>query len=413
MLSLNTGGWDIVYGCSSDVLNSRLAASKDKFAIKINGQFTGLQFNGEFTDWRFVNGGASDYVIMEITSSGKVGDIYSYNNMISKVRIALSFLRNDESSGNIVLDYSANSIQILEIDGTGIISNNPDISLLPDFLKDVYTKAIQENSDKLEFTMAEITDINTSGLGLKQFRYTWYQPIHDSMMGFLVILGVMDDRDISKLPLIVDHALLYDSNNNAYKAVFLLSTEKFMSEFMVKAMPAIFSGSHISDYNLSGDKIVNNGNIPLTPVKSGAISYDPYISSFDFHIDDDKTVTVLSGRCPIKGLTNAYVDFSLTSKNLVQYNTVNNLLILKADPNFSVTANSDIPSWEKWIGILSLGVLNLVIECVTDALESDIKDRLVNYSLNARTLGIDAVHWGVDLSICNGGFSDNLYIRCD
>lgn len=409
---MNINEWDVVYGCSAEILNKRLQKEKARFTLQLNKEFSQIPIKSTFTQWKIINGGSSNFILFEITSSGKIAG-FDFQNMKSKVRIALYYIKQGASVGQIVLNFQDN-VEILNIDTEGIFNNHTDKKLLLDLLKDAYIQTIEENAQKLNFILAEITQINTSGITLKQFKYIWYQPEKSSLMGFLIILGVLDNRDISKLPLVVDNNLLYDKNKKAYNTVFMLSTQKFNEIFMRQKMSDFFKGSKESNYRMNGKEIVNNGNIPLNSVKAGAIYYDPYISCFDFHISDDRAITMLNGRCPIKGLTDAYIDFSLTSKNKIVYSGKNgqDSILFQQDPNFTVTTNRSIPSWEEWIGILSLGILNIIIECISTALEDAVKSGLSNYSVNTKEIGFHMVNWGVDLQT-TGGFSDNLYIQCD
>lgn len=408
---MNINGWDVVYGCSQTLLNLRLEAAKEQFTFSFQTELSQIPIQAEFNDWKISSGGSNGSVVVLITSSGKIGSKISFDDMQSKVRIALSYVKKENGSGSISLDCGPGNVQVLELDCNNKLGLS-DQDLLRDLLSDAYTQALEENSDKLSFILAKIEGFDSCGFQIKQFRYLWYEPISRDAPGFLLILGVTDDRDISQLPSIADHSLLYDSNGQAYHTVFMLSAEKFNSIFMLGAMPSFFAGSTANNYCMSGTNIANNGNIPLTPVKSGSITYDPYISSFNFHIDDNKAVTILYGKCPIKGLTNASVDFSLTAKNPIQFLPSNQTICFEEDPNLAITANKNIPSWEEWIGILSLGILNLVVDCVSASLENAITKGLSTYSVNAKSVGIQAVKWGVDLSIVAGGFSDHLYMQC-
>ena len=415
---MNISEWDIVYGCSAALLNKRLEAEKNNFCLDINKNFSGIHIKSTFTEWKIVNGGSSNCIVVEVTSFGKVGrdtpsekDI-CFKNMKSKIRITLSYIQKGDSLGHIILNCQKDNVVMLNIDEEGIFKDYPNSRLLLDIIADAYIQTIEENAQKLSWVLAEITQINTSGIALKQFRYIWYQPVNATLTGFLIILGVLDNRDISQLPSIVDNNLLYDKDNKAYQAVFMISAKKFNELFMKKKMPDFFKGSQENHYRMEGAKILNNGNIPLNSVRAGAINYNPYISSFDFHMSDEKAITILSGRCPIKGLTDAYIDFSLSSKNQIQYCRKENkdIVTFKSDPNLAISANKSIPSWEEWIGILSLGILNIVIECISASLEDSIESGLSEYSLNAKELGFYAVNWGVDLPKSIGGFSDNLPI---
>lgn len=408
---MNINGWDVVYGCSEAILNRRFEQSKKQFMLSIDTVRSQIPIRAQFTDWKITSGGSGNFLLVQITSSGSMGSQFSFDGLQSTVRIAITYLAKENGAGNICLNFREGNCEIMDIDCEKKF-DQPDQKLLMDLLKGAYIQAIQENSEQLSMILAEIEGFAPCGFRLKQFRYFWYEPNDKGLTGYLLILGVTDDRDISQLPSIVDHTLLYNANNQAYHAVFMLSAEKFNDLFMLKAMPGFFAGSKSENYSMSGAAIVNHGNIPLSPVQSGAMMYNPYISSFNFHLVDNKAVTTLYGKCPIKGLTKAFVDFSLTANNQIQFLAKDQKIQFASDPNLAITANKDIPSWEEWIGILSLGILNIIIECISASLEDAITSGLSGYSVNAKSVGIQAVKWGVELTVSEGGISDHLYIQC-
>lgn len=408
---MNIGGWDVIYGCSAAVLNRRLREFGDRFLLDVNETISGIGVQAQLTNWEIVNGGASSYIVVEIASSGEIGDFFSYNGLKSKVRVALSYIEDTNASGKIVLNCGEGNVQIVDIDVEGRFRDRPDMQLTLDIIGDAYTRTIARNKDTLAVIFAEITNEGISGIPIKKFKYTWYEPVRETrLMGFLLICGVVQDRDISQLPLIADHNLLYSLDNQAYSIVFMLSAEQFYSLF-VRLLPALFRGSKPENYRISNGRIENNGNVSLASVRAGAIDYEPYISSFDFHIDDNSVVTILSGRCPIVGLTDAYIDFALTSRNRAVYRQQENRIVFQKDPNRNISANRDIPSWEEWIGILSLGILNLVIDCISSNLEDTISGRFVECGVDIVQMGFGGVNWGEVPGVGDGGISDNIYVR--
>lgn len=416
---MNSNGWDVIYGCSVSLLNRRLA-QEEKFAltvkldlaVKIGPVEQVVPFQAKFTQWQIAPGGSGGYLVMQVLSSGQLGTDQPFQNLRTTLRVRIACLQQKNGAASIHLDWSRDGVQILNIDCDGIFSN-PEQSLLRDFIKDAYTQTIQQSNAQLAFILAQIEGYSSASLSIMKFRYLWYQPVDETLEGFLLILGLLDEtKDIATLPSMADHALLYDSKGKGYDTVFLLAAEAFNTRFMLSAMLQFYPGSSQDNYKMTSGHIVNNGDIPLASVKVSAVSYDPRITSFDFHIEDDKAVTVLYGKCPIKGLTKAFVDFSLSAKNQIAFAPVDQRLTFLPDPNLAVTANKDIPSWEEWIGILSLGILNVVMDSICESLEKSISGGLLVHGINASNLGIQTVNWKTDVAIATGGFADHLYIQC-
>jgi hypothetical protein len=410
---MNNNGWDIVYACSAEALNTLLKSTQDVFHITAEKKVSGSKVFIDTTHWEIVTGGSAKFIVFQMMTSGHVDDAFTFSALRSTVRLAVDFINAGNSSGQLVLNCSSDSVQVLDIDADGLFRDKPDVKISLDLIKDTLTQGIIDNQQKLRYVFATITNFDNSGIGMKKFTYMWYQPINapKNCLGFLGVLGVTDDRDISSLPVIIDNNLLYDNDNKPFDTVFLFASDKFVEKCLLPAMPGFFQGSTGDNYTSSNGVILNNGNIPLNAVRAGAIYYNLYITAFNCHVLGSSIVTELSGRCPIKSLRNAYIDFSLTSNNPVAYDTQKNTLQFKRDPNFRVTTNKDIPSWEELIGILSLGILNLVIDCVSNSMDDAISGHLENYSINAESIGLNCVRWPSNVNFTGGGLLDNLYIR--
>jgi hypothetical protein len=116
----------------------------------------------------------------------------------------------------------------------------------------------------------------------------------------------------------------------------------------------------------------------------------------------------------ITGLSGAYVTNTVTSNNVSAFNVPTRTLSFEKDPHMSSTKNSHIPCWEKGIGALTLGIMNVVIESVSLAIQESVGN--VTSSKTAQSLGNLApglVSWSGQQSITvnAGGLADNVYMQ--
>lgn len=412
---MNTYNWDVVYAASAEALNSLLKLNSSTISFS---DFTSVRYSSEinfdikvsFKELQIISGGSNKFIVLELKTDGNINKgKYIYKKLVSRVRIALEFFKTGNFMGKIRLNCKPDTIQFVDMDVNHIFPADQLTAL--SVLDKVYTEMIVKHADKFSYTFAELMCLNNTLIGMKQFDYSWYQPAGNGNVGFLAVLGVMDDRDISKYSRAVDHELLFDSDGLQYDSVFLAAENQFLKSSMLPALKNIFPLSQQDSFVIADDSIKNNGIISLSQFAVGSTFYQPYIDCFDFHIDDDKLVTNLSGRCPITDLPDSYVDFMLSAKNRVEYNSSLNRIEFVPDPNITVTANQNIPSYVKWIEILSLNTLNLIIDSVSDSISKCIKNQLANYSLCSAAIGVTSVGWAINILMNEGGISDNLYLR--
>jgi hypothetical protein len=116
----------------------------------------------------------------------------------------------------------------------------------------------------------------------------------------------------------------------------------------------------------------------------------------------------------ISGLADAYVTNSVTSKNQANFNCTNCTLSFLADPNMVITKDVNIPWWEKALGALTLGIMNVVIECVSLAIENagaNITSSQTAQSLGAVAPGLVSWNGQSAVTIDAGGIADNVFMQ--
>jgi hypothetical protein len=240
--------------------------------------------------------------------------------------------------------------------------------------------------------------------------YAYQQPDNNSLGG-IAILGMLDNSSIDSLPRSFDTNLLLNEDFG-----FLLSAKAFMKNIILPSLPKAFQGnSHVYDFALNADNSITlSRGFNLNSVKVGLIYYTPNVTAVNYHLDDNSMRCYVATSTDITGLAQAYVTNSVTSNNLSAFNVFSRTLSFLNDPNKSTTQDSHIPCWEKVLGGLTFGIMNVVIEAVSLAIENSVGD--LTSTKTAQALGNVApglVSWSGQKSIKvnAGGLSDNVFMQ--
>jgi hypothetical protein len=273
------------------------------------------------------------------------------------------------------------------------------------------SKCFVDNRDKLAFVFADIAltpTENANWMVLRSLAYCYQQDVQDELGNFGV-LGMFDSVDVSAYSKTFDSSLLRPGDDFG----FILSGAQLMAHVILPGLPAGFRGSSPGEFQMNGARIVNRGQIHLESVQVGDIWYPPHINNLDMHIENNYISTYLDGRCPITGLADAYVEFSMSEKEVAGFNLeVEALSFYPVDQN--VTHSSYIPWWEKLLGALfTFGLMNAIIEAVSLAIENAVGSLVSGTGLDAANLGAFQVDWqtGSRFTLTDGGLQDNFYCR--
>lgn len=419
--------WDAVFACNGDWINRQLETSADKFPATFDYEDNAISVSGSFGTWNIVPGG-SDRLLQFNTPimKGSVvdkqsGQTFSLDGAVPLVQLQLSFIQmeSDRSSqslkfnckkvGNKPGDTTPGAVTVLNPDTTGKINTG---SLALDLLKSSLAKCFIASQNALDFVFANISLVPPQGaswLNLKQLAYA-YQQDEDGVLGSLAVLGMFDDVDISNQDRVFDSALLRKEDQFG----FVLAGSRFFEYILLPGMFRAYAGSSANQFRWNGaTEIDNNGNISLNSVKVGLIYYSPYINNLTVRLEGSSIRTIAGGRCNITGLTDAYITFSITSLNPSRYNPLSRVISFASDPNKSITHSTHIPWWESLLGALTLGIMNVVIDAVSLAIEDAIAGAVGQTGVSIESMGARLISWpGQDaITPTDGGLEENFYFR--
>lgn len=434
---MNNYSWDVVYACSGDYINQQLANNAGKLIQSFEYEDSAIKITGNFGTWKIVPGGSGSLLQFETPiTTGEVifkqfNETISLNGVVPLVQMQLqlakgknqqvvrSLIFNCTTVGKNKGDTTSGAVTVINPDTTGQLAKYLDshpkeaaigAALLTTGLGTVFVK----NADQLNFVFADMLPVptgqNADWLTPVNVAFAYQQPV-DGSLGGIAILGMLENTSINNLPRNFDSNLLLNEDFG-----FVLSASAFMKNIILPSLPGAFQGNcHINDFSFNSDgSITMAEGFNLNSVKVGLIDYTPGVTSVNYHIEDSSMRCYVATHTDITGLSGAYVTNTVTSNNASTYDVSTRTLSFKADPNMSTTKNSHIPCWEKVAGAFTLGIMNVVIEAVSLAIQNSVGD--LTSSKTAQSLGNLApglVSWSGQQSITinAGGLADNVYMQ--
>jgi Clostridium P-47 protein len=429
--------WDVVYACSGQYINRQLAQNASQLIQAFSYEDAAIKLSGQFGPWRIVPGGSGPLVQLEtpITS----GEVYfkqfqesvSLNGVVPLVQMQLQLPKgpnqqvlrtlvfNCTTLGKRAGDTTPGAVTVINPDTSGILGSHPkagqpEAALAAAALAAGLGAVFVQNAAQLSFVFASVLPVpvgqNADWLTPSAAAYAYQQPI-DGSLGGIAILGVLGGGSSANLPRTFDTNLLANEDFG-----FLLSAQSFQKNVILPSLPGAFRGNcQVGDFALSpGGVITSSERFNLDSVKVGLIDYTPNVSAVSYHIDDDSMRCYVATSTDITGLRDAYVTNSVTSNNVASFDPSSRTLSFGADPHMAVTQDTHIPCWEKALGALTFGIMNVVIEAVSLAIETSVGN--VTSSKTAQALGNLApglVSWSGQRSIAvnAGGLADNVYMQ--
>lgn len=417
--------WDTIFACSSAYMNSRLAAESENYIFSFQYEDNGIILDGTFDAWSIAPNGSGE--ILQFYTPIKTGSAtlkasgktYPLDGAIPLVQMQLAFIDganpgqqkslvfNCSTVGNQPGDTTPGAVTVLDPDTSGKSGLDP---LAKDLIVPALSQCFIANRDKLAFVFADIGLVppaSADWMVLRTLAYCYQQNEQDTLGNFGV-LGMFSQVDVSGYSKTFDSALLREGDDFG----FILSGTQLLAHVILPGLPGAFKGSSANEFQMSGTNIVNNGPIHLDSVKVGLIWYPPHINTLNMHIENNYISTYLDGRCPITGLADAYVNFSMSEKEVATFNLETESLSFSSTDK-QVSHSTHIPWWESALGALTLGLMNAIIEAVSLAIENAVGSTVSDSGLDAANLGAFQVNWqqGTQFALTDGGLQDNFYCR--
>ena len=420
-------GWDVVYACSSDFLNVQLAADPDGFAKSFSYSDSAIAVDGTFGTWRIVPGGAGTILRFELPIvTGKVvivesGTSVPLDGAVPLVEMQLAFGDTNTTGAPLTLncttvgkrpgDTTPGAVSVVDPDTTGTLAREPSGAVAAALLVAGLSNTLIAHASALNFVFASLLPAPSTDVAwLRPARQAYcYQQPSGGSLGGMAILGVLDDRDITDLPRNYDGKLLAGSDFG-----YVLAGNQYLRNIVVPALPGAYGGSASpGNFRVTGETIGLASGFSLNSVRVGLINYTPEVTSFSMEIQDTRMQCYLDSTTDITGLIDAYVTNSVTAHNESHFDPTARKLSFLSDPKKSVTSDKHIPWWEEFIGTLTLGIMNAVIDGISLAIEDAAADAVASKDASALgQIGPGLVTWHGQptLTITGGGLEDNIYM---
>jgi len=377
-------GWDTVFACSNIKVNECLKTNMKDMIVTFDYEENGIKMSGTFDSWQIVMGGSDTLIHFQtpIKSGSLVamGQTFDLAGVQPVMELQLAFIENTSAQGESNLKFNCTAVGIKPGDKTSgaVTMVNPDISgklngMAASVLHDNLPKCIVANKEKLAYIFASIGNPSRkSWLTPKRFVYLYSQPVSGND-GSLVVLGSVTNRDVSALQRNVDSSVLTGN----YSYYFMMSSQLFLQYIVMPGLPTSYGhGTTAGNFVMSGNSIINSGDIGCDAQKWGLIYYYPAITSLNIGVQSGSLITNANGRFDITGLANAYVTFNIGSNNPCKFHADQKTLSFDADPNPTQNYDKNIP-WYDWIGAalggpIVIGIVAGVMYAVTGAVASSV-----------------------------------------
>lgn len=430
-------GWDVVYACSGEYINRQLANNAAKLIRSFTYEDAAIKLTGQFGAWKIVPGGSGPLLQFETPiTTGQVlfkqfNETVSLNGVVPLVQMQLQLPKGGNQQvvrtlvfdcthpGKRTGDTTPGAVTVVNPDITGVLGKHPkmdqpEAAIAAAALTAGLGAVFVQNVAQLNFVFADMLPVpsgqNADWLAPVNATYAYQQPVGGALGG-IAILGVLSNRSITNLPRRFDTNLLLNKDFG-----FLLSGPAFMQHVVVPSLPLGFQGNcHTNDFTVNADgSITRSEGFNLNDVRVGLINYTPHVTAVNYHIDDTTMRCYVATSTDITGLKDAYVTNTVTSNNASAFNPATRTLSFQNDPHKSTTQDSHIPCWEKGLGALTFGIMNVVIDAVSLAIQNSVGD--LTSSKTAQSLGNLApglVRWSGQQSVTvnAGGLADNVYMQ--
>jgi hypothetical protein len=329
---MNINGWDTISVLDVTQVNAQLQARLSQllmtFDTTVLDGFAGdYEAKGRFGPWRITGGSDADiYVTLPIASgtlapkdvSGSPIDI---SGMSVELEVNLEWIPSTVSAGVSDLQFDVKSVTPpgATRDKGGIYVKSvtdPNETGFGGEVGSGITAALVGNKDEITFVFAQtgVVDTRTATWLLpKKSVYSYHTP-QGSSGGYLAILSVVTDRDISGLNSNIDSGII----DPAHPLAFVVSSELFLEHAILPALPGAFPGTSLDNFLYGGHQISLARSFDMKSIKEGAIDYTPSLQSLIITINGDALKSTASGTCGLH-LPNASLDFSATSTNVLVF----------------------------------------------------------------------------------------------
>lgn len=418
---MKTFGWDTAFIISTDRLNAMLEKNSDKTVLQFDAALPGLpasKAKGRYAPWQMTDGGSNEIVHIKLTiDEGRLSDgnrTYDLAGLTLVFATHLQWLAYDGQREDLRFDYNklgemGNPPQRGELSVIALRDPNqvlpPDVNAL---LAYALGADLVANVEQVRFVFAAVNLIppaTNSWLAPRKSAYCLAKR-EGGGQSFLAILSVTTDRDVSQLQRTVDSAALPNDTN----ASFVISDNLYLMNVIAPSLgKSMNTGADAFYYDAGARVLRNNRRLWTKRVKSGAITYDPWIDSLEIRSGQGDLQGRYSGGVDLKaGISMTY---TITANNAAAYNIADGTLRFQPDPRPGTSHKADIP----WYWFIGGPIVAAVVAIVVAVISKDIANDVSNDNRERLALGRhppSSILWGGSdaIAVTSVGVADSLYL---
>ncbi len=398
-----TKGWDTISIIKQDRINAELAASWDKVDPTFYYEFEeeGRYIKGEFDPWKIIDGGGGKLLRMELPiRSGELnlnGTIYNLEGVSAVVSFTLSLIPKPDKTylKTAYIHLAKDSSQITDEEGwilpITIIDEKGTLGVLGSVVLDGICNYLIDHSDQLVLFFAEV-DFTKEGcpdwLLPHKAKYSYL----DS--GYLCILAVCDDRDISSLPLDIDVSGL-SFEGDSY---FIISSKKVLTNMILPGVYPMYQDADESDFTITDTGFKNNRELEMDEIKSGAIYYTPvvYSDGNEGSIEGSRLNVKYNGYCDMYAGIDMYWNGNVSMSVYLKDNHI--ISFKKESSDFD--HDEDIP----WYLAFLIPIVGIIVNIVVLIISDDLIDEIEDNSASLDAAELNTTDWFGKTGVLNAAY---------
>ncbi|MBK8035807.1 MAG: TULIP family P47-like protein [Verrucomicrobiaceae bacterium] len=421
---MDTHGWDTVFVVDIDFINRALEKSTSELLTTFNFSEQGYEVRGAFGAWSIVPGGGGKLLWLQLpvksgSISGGFGAAVDITGATVVVQVSLALLPAPGGAPGQMLQFDFQSVgdDALPATGAGVVSpvevSDPTGRLTPLLKKQIglaVAQCLVSRAANISFIFATLNPLAADAVPwLKPASSDYcYGVLSGQDKPVLAILSVNDARDTSALERKVDPSILAAGCD----AGLAISAAMFLQNVLAPALGRSF-GVAATTFAVSAPNTLTAGGFDLERVSAAGEHYYPKADALSAIVEDDRVAITLSGSCSMgMGISMTFngssiigVDFDLVSQAL-SFPTI-------GIPSFS--HDTDVPWYDYAAGAFMLGLPDLILKIVVDAVSSSLGHSLANSvgsgSISGTAAGI--VTWAgmAEVKPVQGGLATAFYLR--
>lgn len=400
-----TKGWDTISIIKQDAINTQLTnmweGQDAHFFRMVPDGFGNVE--GIFDCFQVINGGGGRIVRMKLPiKSGKLTlDEMQVNldGLEAIIEITLSLMPLHDNLSVLKTEYKnlAASREEMTADKTGwilpitMIDVEGKTGAFANVVLDCICKYLIENPAQLELAFAEINFAKSTSPEWALPKKCAYSYL-DS--GYLAIMAVCDNKDISGLPLDIDVSGITLGTNSFY----VMSSELMLRNLILPGLIDLYQNANQNSYSYKDGELLNIHELQMHSIKSGALHYTPvvYQRGNVLSVNGDHITVSYTGKCDMRAGINMYWNGFVKLKIALGSNGT--ISFYKADSSFS--DDEDIPPELAWLLVIVGLIVQFVVSLISDDLISSIEKR----SGSIMATNIDTVKWCKQTAIAKSAY---------